>query len=77
MIFRLSRNPSVTAGLMWQPDTWPIVYAIASSTRPNANATPKMPMTSEAMIARAGPDEEEHRGSDELGADDAQVGDAG
>src|SRR3954471_2850435 len=52
---RLSTKPSVTAGLMWQPDTWPIVYAIASSASPNANATPYAPILSAARMALPGP----------------------
>ena len=40
---------------MWQPDTWPIVYAIASSAKPNAKAIPNVPMTSMPMMAVPGP----------------------
>src|SRR4051794_30935390 len=40
---------------MWQPETCPIVYAIASSASPNAKATPYTPILSAAMIALPGP----------------------
>src|SRR6478609_5665621 len=49
------KNDKVTAGLMWHPDTWPIVYAIASSARPNASAMPRVPIVSTARIAVPGP----------------------
>src|SRR5260370_4320782 len=50
-IFFASRTPSVTAGLMWQPDMGPMAYAIASSAKPNASATPKNPMWLPARTA--------------------------
>src|SRR5262245_28553771 len=40
---------------MWQPDTWPMVYAIASRARPKANATPRVPITLDARMALPGP----------------------
>src|SRR4051812_22114549 len=40
---------------MWQPETCPIVYAMDSRTKPNARATPKMPILLTAMIALPGP----------------------
>ncbi len=53
---RLRKKASVTAGLMWHPDTWPIVYAIARSTKPKARATASgPPIGPEARIAVPGP----------------------
>src|SRR5215472_12566450 len=34
---------AVTAGLMWQPETGPIAYAIAITVSPNASATGRIP----------------------------------
>src|SRR5687767_11811930 len=36
---------------MWQPDTGPIAYAIASSDNPKANATPRLPTSAPAITA--------------------------
>src|SRR5437763_3085533 len=55
VIFLVARKPSVTAGLMWQPETCPIVYAIPSRASPNAKATPRLPILSEARTALPGP----------------------
>ena len=35
--------PMVIAGLMWQPDTRPMQYAIAITERPKARAVPTTP----------------------------------
>lgn len=43
--------PTVTAGLIWQPDTWPIVYAIATTARPNAIAIWRLPAVIPASTA--------------------------
>ena len=48
-----SNTPSVIAGLMWQPDTPPIAYAIATTARPNATAVP----TTAAVFSSAHPSE--------------------
>jgi hypothetical protein len=45
---------------MWQPDTWPIVYAIASSAKP-ARRRPERAHDVEADDRGAGPDDHEHR----------------
>src|SRR5690349_5345175 len=37
-------RPTVTAGLKWPPETCPTAYAITSTLRPKANATPSRPM---------------------------------
>src|SRR4029078_2238926 len=34
--FPETANPSVTAGLMWLPDTWPSAYTVAMTTVPKA-----------------------------------------
>src|SRR4051794_15383753 len=52
---RETSSPSVTAGLMWQPETGPTAYAIASSESPNANATPRFPILSPATTAAPTP----------------------
>ena len=39
-ILLLNQAPKVMAGLMWQPLMPPIVYAIATTARPNASAVP-------------------------------------
>src|SRR6476469_4846300 len=52
---RETSRPSVTAGLMWQPETGPMAYAIASSERPNASAIPRLPILSPAMTAAPTP----------------------
>jgi hypothetical protein len=49
------RSPTVTAGLMWQPETGPMAYAMARSDRPKANATPSGPITFPAMTAEPTP----------------------
>jgi hypothetical protein len=51
-IFFVSHIPRVTAGLMWQPLIGPIAYAITSSERPNASATPSCPMPGARMRFR-------------------------
>jgi hypothetical protein len=40
-IFLATSMARVTAGLMWQPDTGPITYAMISSEKPNARDTPR------------------------------------
>src|SRR5690606_30780375 len=37
-------SPTETAGFKWQPEMWPIAYAIVSTVRPKANETPSRPM---------------------------------
>src|SRR3954469_9312759 len=37
----MAHNPSVTAGLMWQPEMLPMAYAITSNDRPKPRATPR------------------------------------
>ena len=36
-------SPSVTAGLKWPPEMWPMEKASAITVRPMENATPRMP----------------------------------
>ena len=31
-------SPAVTAGLMWQPDTWPMVWATVATVTPKVRA---------------------------------------
>src|ERR1700730_15827003 len=40
------QRPTDTAGLRWQPETWPIAYAMVKTVRPNASETPTNPMPS-------------------------------
>ena len=37
LILRVTRNPTVTAGLMCPPLTWPIAQTIVATLRPNAS----------------------------------------
>ena len=74
-IFFVSSIPSVTAGLMWQPLIGPITYAITSSERPNASATPSCPMSG-ARIAVPGPAHHQDGGAHELGRQDPAAADA-
>src|SRR5437867_1580825 len=37
-------SPTDTAGLRWHPDTWPMAYAMVSTVRPKASATPCRPI---------------------------------
>src|SRR5262245_43665440 len=37
-------SPIVTAGFRWQPEMWPIPYAIVSTVKPKAKATPRNPI---------------------------------
>ena len=46
-----SHTPNVTAGLMWQPEMFPMVYAIATTDNPNANATPIVPTPAPTVSA--------------------------
>ena len=73
MILRLRKNASVTAGLMWQPETWPIVYAIASSARPKARATPSVAHRVGGEDRAARPDDHQHARADGLGGEDLEV----
>ena len=43
-ILPASRHPSDTAGLIWHPDILPMLYAIATITRPKANAVKIYPL---------------------------------
>src|SRR5271168_1490025 len=36
-------RPMETAGLRWQPETWPMAKAMVRTVRPKANATPTNP----------------------------------
>jgi hypothetical protein len=40
---RPAQRPSDTAGLKCPPEMWPTVYAIVSTVRPKASATPRKP----------------------------------
>src|SRR6478752_4682299 len=48
---RLTTIPSVTAGLMWQPEIGPTAKAMASRESPNAMATPTLPTWPPAITA--------------------------
>src|SRR5271156_4883910 len=37
-------SPTETAGLRWQPETWPMAKAMVSTVRPKARATPTKPI---------------------------------
>src|SRR5690242_18611953 len=41
-----AQSPTVTAGLKWPPEMCPTAYAIVSTVRPKAKATPVKPMPS-------------------------------
>ena len=71
---RLSTNPSVTAGLMWQPDTWPIVYAIAEQreTERERDAEVADLVGGDDRAARS--DQHEDHGADDLRRRDTDVG---
>src|ERR1700704_1046868 len=51
----LTNMPSVTAGLMWQPEIGPTANAMASKERPNAMATPTLPTFAPAITAVVSP----------------------
>src|SRR6202044_622666 len=36
-------RPTETAGLRWQPETWPMAKAMVRTVRPKAKATPRNP----------------------------------
>ena len=46
-----SHMARVMAGLMWHPEMLPMVYAMATTERPNANATPKVPVPAPTVWA--------------------------
>src|SRR4029453_13468639 len=46
-------RPSVTAGLMWLPETWPSAYTVAMTTVPNASEImPRSAMVNGALPLR-------------------------
>src|SRR3974390_634461 len=45
-------NPSVTAGLIWQPEIGPIAYTSAANTSPKANAVATTPAAMLPVIPR-------------------------
>ena len=47
----LTMRPTVTAGLIWQPEIWPKAYTIVTTVSPKAKAIPKTPMPSPGMPA--------------------------
>src|SRR5450755_707693 len=48
-------RPTVTAGLMWQPEIGPIAYAIATSAKPNASEMPSGPSACPSNTAEPTP----------------------
>lgn len=47
------KTPKVIAGFIWQPEILPIVYAIATTDKPKANATPSVPTDRKGCYAPA------------------------
>ena len=50
-ILPLIHAPKVMAGFIWHPDMFPIQYAIATTDKPKANATPIVPVPAPTMSA--------------------------
>src|SRR5450759_559814 len=46
-----TQSPTVTAGLKWPPETWPKAYAMVSTVRPKARATPSNPIPTSGNLA--------------------------
>ncbi len=44
-------SPSVTAGLKWPPEMCPTAYAMVSTVRPKAIATPRKPTPSPVSVS--------------------------
>src|SRR5436190_16525501 len=55
-----AHKPSVTAGLRWQPEMWPMAYAMVSRVRPNASEMPTLPAAEPASTAVPQPPRTSH-----------------